>query len=96
MKDPKAITLKEFHDWLKENRKHTWCLIDMAGWGKGSTHLIKYFDLGFDTRTMDIFRIGARGSFEGDMEFHVADCADGQNLLDLLNDRIKEELGNRG
>ena len=50
----KGVTLKQFNEWLKENEKHTWSIRDMAGWKQGSTHLIKYFDLGFDTRTMHI------------------------------------------
>ena len=107
----RGVKLKQFNEWLKENEKHTWSIRDMAGWKSGSTHLIKYFDLGFDTRTMDIFRIACRGSCE-DFAVHTSDDVHGDikkdedrpfkelegkdnTILDLLDYKIKGILNER-
>jgi len=94
-----SITLEQFKKWVKKNEKHTWSLDDMKGWREGSTHLIKYMDLGFDTRTMDIFRIKCRGMGE-DFVVHTGDDVltegRGKNtLLDLLDKKLKEALNER-
>jgi len=102
----RSVTLEEFKEWVKKNEKHTWSIADMAGWKEGSTHLIKYFDLSFDSRTMDIFRIGCRGSCK-EFSVHVGDdihylkeelkefkeLEDKNNtILDLLDYKIKKIL----
>ena len=105
----RGITLDEFKAWVEKNEKHTWSIADMIGWKPGSTHLIKYFDLGLDTRTMDIFRIGCRGSCE-EFSVHVRDDihylkedlkefkeleGKDNSILDLLDYKIAKMLEKR-
>lgn len=107
----KAISLKQFQDWVKKNEHHTWSHRDMIGWKSGSTQLIKYFHLGFDTRDMSIYYMKCRGMFkDGEFEIHIGD--DDSNLkeefrhfkelegkdntlLDLLDYKIKKLLEER-
>ena len=100
-----AITLKQWGEWLKNNTAKTWYL---PTFGQDvSCAKIKYFDLGFDTRTMEIYYIKARGSFQDDIIVHVGDdndCFVGEHqkfphlvgkqntLLDLLDDLIERKL----
>lgn len=107
----RGITLDELSIWLHENGHHTWSLRKMEGWTGNATHLIKYMDIGFDTRTMDIFRIGFRGMSEN-FSVHVGDDIhtahlepekryfkelEGKknSLLDLLDHRIAQILKER-
>ena len=88
------VTLDEFKEWVNKNEHHTWSLV--KGWGSNSTHFIKYFDLGFDTRTMQIYRISCRGSYET-FTVHAEDAIIGEpkSLLDLLDYKLNQMVGDK-
>lgn len=95
----RSVSLREIQAWVANNDHLTWSLRGMPGW-KRNTAIIKYMDLGFDTRTMDVFRISIRGACE-DFMVHCGDNVrnspnpDEVSILDLLDAKIKEILDGR-
>jgi hypothetical protein len=92
----RGITLQEFQDWLKKNKHLTWYIGEGGGFfslDKGGFPQIKYIDLCFDTRTMDIFSIKVRGlGGDGFVVYTSNEYKDEEgNLLDLLDRKLKEE-----
>lgn len=85
------ITLKQFQEWVDRNQNITW---DLRSFGiDGHVPRYKYFDLGFDTRTQNVFRIVARGGTSDEIVVHVGDLRehpDCCNLLDLLDKKIND------
>ena len=89
MKPDGTVTLKQFHDWFEANKHHTWSF--PQGWEEGGTHLVKYFDLSFDSRTSNIYYIKCRG-LSWPIEAHVMDCVDNETILNVLDRKIAEAL----
>ena len=58
--DMEGVSLKEFHEWLQKNKHYTWFVGEDGGFRQGGKALVKYIDLGFDTRDMQVFRLKAQ------------------------------------
>ena len=90
-KTARSVTLKEFHQFIKDNLHNTWYLgeggcFSQTGREKGGMPRIKYFYPSLDTRTMDIYHIKT-DRFEVDFREEF----DG-TILDLLLHKINEEV----
>lgn len=84
-----CVSLKQFHEWLQKNKHRTWYLGEGGGFQREGTPMIKYFYPKFDSRCMKIFRIDTHPARFG-VDFR--DVKDGQNILDLLDQRIEEKI----
>lgn len=87
-KTAQVVSLKQFHEWLKENLHLTWYVgtggcFSAEGREKGGWPAFKYFYPSFDTRTMDIYYIKT-DRYEADFreEFNGT-------ILDLLIHKMK-------
>lgn len=80
----RPVTLDQFKRWVKKHENKTWSLK-----GKAITFQVKYFDLNFDTRTWNIFRICARVGGEPSVVVHVGDTMDKPyTLLEALEIKL--------
>jgi len=90
----KGITLKEFHDFVNKFKTKTWNLEAIAS-DDSDKKDVKYFDIAFDTRFMNIYKIEARQGRKSIVVVHIGDDHDrpGFNedsitLLDLLVEKL--------
>lgn len=86
----RAVTLAEFQKWFKKHQNHTWSFK-----AKHPQFGVKYFQLQFDTRTGDIFRVAAYTGGEGEVAVHIGDdrrlkgvVADTVSILEELECRL--------
>lgn len=91
-KELRPVSLKEVHNWLMENKHHTWFNgkggpFSQEGRDKGGSMMFKYLYLSLDTRTMEIFHIGSNAK---SADFKEA-INGGENILDLLTYHTRDK-----
>jgi hypothetical protein len=92
----KAVTIKQFINWLQRNTKKTWYIRDImkGGFGGGRNHtpLFKYITPHIDTRTMEIFSIDVEGSFP-ESRMNVNGCMEfNGTILELLESKFPDDF----
>jgi hypothetical protein len=85
-KSAKAVSLREWNNWLKENSKLTW---HVDGYGPDGVRAIKYMSPQFDTRTMKIYHISTSGIGNYCVDFREEFPG---TILDLLAHKIKNKI----
>ena len=90
----RGVTLMEFHDFVNKFKAKTWNLEAISSNDPGK-YDVKYFDIAFDTRFMNIYRIEARNYGKVSVVVHVGDDRDQEGfktnertVLDLLIDKL--------
>lgn len=97
--DMEGVTLQQIHEWLKINRKYTWCIGEGGGFNIGGKPMVKYFDYILDTRDMQVFNIKCEIAGEHVMITTANQCFDKlvqekkfKNVLEWLDYEIAKRV----